>query len=41
VQALDAQLRKWFRSGAYNGAPGTDARYPQSTYWWLYGRPDR
>lgn len=37
--ALDARLKAMMRSGGYVGPADSQAHYPKSQAWWLYGKP--
>lgn len=36
---LDAQFRPWFKAGDFVWRADLIAVYPESRFWWLYGRP--
>jgi len=39
MNGVDSRLRRWIEKGDFIWAPELQAAYPESTYWWLYGRP--
>jgi hypothetical protein len=41
VTLLDANLRRFWHSGAFVWPESWQPAYPKKTYWWLYGSPKR
>lgn len=39
IRRVDSGLRRWIEPAEFLWSPALQAAYPQTTYWWLYGRP--
>jgi hypothetical protein len=39
IAELDQRLRRQWEPGNFLLSPAEQSRYPETTYWWLYGRP--